>query len=83
MDFVKNEKFNTFFYALYLNVFTDAGYVMDNYYYLHNNKYENQLLLGSGIGLDYVTYYDKVFRFEYSINRTGKGGFYIYFIAPI
>ena len=83
INFIKNERFSTLFYAVYLNLFADAGYVKDNYYYLHNNKLENEMLFGTGVGLDIVTYYDKVFRFEYSVNRMGQSGFFIYFIAPI
>jgi hypothetical protein len=30
-----------------------------------------------------VTYYDKVVRIEYAINKSGKSGIFIHFIAGI
>ncbi|MDP4267836.1 MAG: BamA/TamA family outer membrane protein, partial [Bacteroidota bacterium] len=58
VNIVKAEKFNTFHYAFYLNAFSDIGYVsatnIDT-----TNTYVNKCLVGYGIGLDYVTYYDK------------------------
>ncbi len=75
-------KINTLHYAVYLNFFADAGYVKDSYY-KNTNALSNSWLFGYGIGLDYVTYYDKTLRFEYSINRMGQGGFFINIQAPI
>ncbi|MDQ3191313.1 MAG: hypothetical protein M3Q58_06965 [Bacteroidota bacterium] len=81
-DFIKSKKFSTFHYAFYLNLFADAGYVDDKLYYKHN-PLANQLLYGYGVGLDYVTYYDQVIRFEYSINKLGEHGFFINFTSPL
>lgn len=36
---------------------------------------QNQLIYGGGIGLDFVTYYDMVFRLEYGINKFKELGF--------
>lgn len=74
--------FYMFHYAAYLNVFFDAGYVWDKYYEAQNPK-ANNLLMGGGIGLDLVTFYDKVVRFEYSFNRNMEHGFFIHFVQPI
>ncbi len=80
--FIPNEKFNTIHFAFYINCYLDAGYVWDNE--LHQqNELDEELLLGGGIGLDLVTYYDKVLRFEYSVNKLGEGGIFIHFLAPI
>jgi hypothetical protein len=38
---------------------------------------------GAGIGIDMVTYYDIVLRFEYSVTRQGDRGFFISFEADI
>ncbi len=80
--FVPTEKFSKLYYAFYLNLFSDIGYDVDN---LHasTNPLANQFLVGYGIGLDFVTYYDFVFRFEYSFNKMGESGFFIHFIPPI
>ena len=79
---IKTEKFGKIFYALYANLFFDAGYAADNQFD-ELNELSNQLLWGTGIGIDFITYYDLVFRFEYSINKQGNHGFYINLVAPI
>ena len=76
------EKFNTIHYAVYSNFFFDCGYVKD-IYYKRNNPLNNTFIYGLGVGLDFVTYYDKVLRFEYSINKQKESGLFIHFIAPI
>jgi outer membrane protein assembly factor BamA len=82
LNFIKTEKFNTIPYAFYLNVYFDAGYV-DARYPGTTNELPNEFLFGSGIGLDFVTYYDAVARFEFGLNRQGDTGFFLSFIAPI
>ena len=84
INFIGSEKFSRVHYAFYLNAFFDMGFV-DNMYTMPelNNDLENTLLIGYGIGLDFVTYYDIVLRFEYSVNRMGEHGFYLHFRAPI
>jgi hypothetical protein len=39
-------------------------------------------LFGYGAGIDLVTGYDAVFRFEYSINKQGLGNFFFNIRAP-
>ncbi len=84
IDFISSEKFNMIHYALYINLFLDAGYTYDfrNSRHLSNDLTET-LLLGYGVGVDFVTYYDKVVRFEYSLNKMKESGFFINFVAPI
>lgn len=76
------EKFNRFHYAFYLGIFSDWGYVDDNTGYPMNSL-ANQLLYGHGIGLDFVTYYDMVFRTEFAVNKFGEYGVFLHFVAPI
>jgi outer membrane protein assembly factor BamA len=82
LPYIKFDKFGKIHYAAYLNLIFDAGYV-------HNtlagptNNYQNRMLYGTGLGLDLVTYYDLVWRFEYSVNQFGNAGFFIHFVAPI
>jgi len=84
IDFIRSEKFNKIHYAFYLNAFFDMGFA-DNFYTdpAMNNQLENSLLIGYGLGIDFVTYYDLVFRLEYSMNRMNEHGFFIHFMAPI
>ena len=48
-----------------------------------NNYLANTVLCGSGLSLDFVSYYDLVLRMEYSINRLNEKGLFLHFIAPI
>lgn len=82
IKFIKTPKFNKLFIALYSNFFFDVGYASD-YLYYEDNSFTNQLLWGAGFGLDLVSYYDIVLRFEYSLNKYGQTNFFIGFVAPI
>lgn len=82
IGFLPMEKFNRIPFAVYLNLFSDFAYVRDRQF-AEDNPLGNSFLIGSGIGLDYVTYYDLVFRVEYSINKMGERGFFLHFTAPI
>ncbi|MEZ4721573.1 MAG: POTRA domain-containing protein [Flavobacteriales bacterium] len=75
-------KFDKFHYSVFLNAFSDAGYVIDN---LNgsSNPLANTWQYSCGLGLDFVTYYDLVVRFEGSINKLGNPGFYVNFRCPI
>ncbi|HNF19201.1 MAG TPA: POTRA domain-containing protein [Chitinophagales bacterium] len=67
---------------LYLTAYFDAGYVWDNYF-TANNQYKNKWQFGYGIGLNFVTFNQKLFRIEYSINRYLKKGVYLHFEQPL
>ncbi len=67
---------------MYANLFFDAAYVDDKYTY-ELNPLSNQLLWGTGIGIDMITYYDLVLRLELSVNKQKDTGFFISFVAPI
>src|SRR5690606_12253505 len=77
------EEFSNFPVRAYLSVNFDHGYVNDRYRLPENSKLTNTYLYGYGLGLDLVTFYDQVFRFEYSVNSQGKGNFFINVLAPI
>ncbi|NOR88233.1 MAG: hypothetical protein GQ527_11540 [Bacteroidales bacterium] len=81
LKFIPTDKFNKIPWAVYLSLFSDAAYVSGNGY--NGNNLQNQWLVGYGLGLNLVTYYDMVFRVEYSFNRMGEGGVFIHFMASI
>ncbi|MBW6459236.1 MAG: hypothetical protein K0B08_01575 [Bacteroidales bacterium] len=82
--FIRSEKFGRIFYALYLNVFLDAGYgYFEKELARESNDLQNSLLLGYGTGVDFTTYYDIVIRLEFSMNLMNKPGIYLHFMAPI
>jgi outer membrane protein assembly factor BamA len=74
------KQFQTTSLKIYLRVFSDAGMAVDNSKLNVGNKpLANQLLWGNGVGIDLVSYYDTVLRFEYTINRMLETGFYIHY----
>jgi hypothetical protein len=77
IPYVKMKQFNKSHYSLYLGIFSDIGYVVNN-----QNSINNSILWGKGIALDYVTYYDKLLRIEYSINALGEKGVFLHFSSP-
>ncbi len=81
-DFIPLPKFNVIPYAFYLNLYFDAGYVKDTQFQQMNNLV-NKWQYSGGIGIDFVTYYDMVFRLEHSLNKLGESGFFLHFTAPI
>jgi hypothetical protein len=40
------------------------------------------LLWGRGFSIDYVTYYDKMLRIEFSVNELGEKGVFLHFSNP-
>jgi hypothetical protein len=80
--FVPSPKFNAIPFSLYAGIFIDAGYVNDQEFYA-GNPLVNSWQYGYGAGLDCFTYYDLVFRLEYSFNKLGESGFFLHFTAPI
>ncbi len=82
LKFIKNPRFNKFYYAFYLNLFADAGYVQNNFS-ASQNPLSNQWLYSYGLGLDFLTYYDTVVRFELSVNKQRESGFFLHFTQPI
>ena len=82
IPFVKNERFGKIHFALYANLFFDCAYswkmAVNQYSFL-----DNKFIFGTGVGIDFVTYYDKVLRLEYGVNDMGETGFFVHFVAPI
>ncbi len=74
------EQFNYFPLAIYVKAFADFGYVQNYAYYEEkalNTRLSNQMLLGAGVGVDFVTVYDLVFRVEYTFTQDQQGGFFL------
>lgn len=63
--------------STYFKLFFDQGYVNNNLGNNINSQLSNRYIYSIGLGLDLVTYYDAVLRFEYSLNALGETGFYI------
>ncbi len=63
---------------VYLVLNNDFGYVNSTQFNEFNNL-GNRVLWGRGIGLNFVVFYDKVIRFEYSMNHLKEKGLYLHF----
>jgi outer membrane protein assembly factor BamA len=79
---LRANKFNKVPLSIYFGSYFDFGYVdsknISTFGYL-----ENEVMLGGGFSLDFVSYYDMVLRTEFSINRFNEKGLFLHFIAPI
>lgn len=74
------EQFNYFPLAIYIKAFGDFGYVQNYDYYQEkdlNTRLSNKMLWGGGFGLDVVTVYDLVVRFEYTYTQDQRWGFFL------
>jgi len=84
IPFIKNERFGKIHLALYANMFFDFAYTWNvDVPSCTISKLANKWIYGTGIGIDFVTYYDKVLRLEYGFNGLGESGFFIHLVAPI
>ncbi|MFO7669000.1 MAG: hypothetical protein R6W31_05015 [Bacteroidales bacterium] len=78
----QDSKFRSVPYAFYLNLIADVGYMADDFYGAYN-PYNNKMLYSWGLGVDFVTYYDMVLRFEYILTNINSHGFFFGFGMPI
>ncbi len=65
--------------SIYLKGFAESAYVQDDYYQ-ENGQLANRWISSTGIGLDFVTFYDSVWTLEYSRNREGESGIFVHFL---
>ncbi len=82
INFINLNQFSKLHYALYIKPFFDSGYVHKNKPD-SSNSLSNSFLYSYGIGLDIVTYYDKVLSINYAINKSGLKGLYIHLNLPM
>ena len=69
-------------YALYLKSYYDFGYVWQDNPPI-SNTFVNEWQYGYGLGVDFVTFYDMVWSFNYSVNKQKKHGFFVHFNLAI
>ena len=61
---------------IFAKAYFDCGYAYNSNF--RDNSLVNQILYSGGVGIDVVTFYDFVFRFEYSINQLGEKGLFFH-----
>ncbi len=76
LNWLRVRQFNTLPIAAYLSAFGDAGYVSSTVAEQYQSRLANRLLVGTGLSLDIVTFYNLVFRFSGTVNGQGKTGFF-------
>ncbi len=73
------DQFNNVPFAIYLKGFFDHGYLWNDIPYITSKPLANRYLYGYGMGVDIVSFYDFVFRLEYSRKRDGTSGIFFHF----
>ncbi|MBS2211629.1 BamA/TamA family outer membrane protein [Carboxylicivirga mesophila] len=69
-------------YAFYLKAFYDFGSVWQENPPI-TNTFVNDWQYGYGAGIDFVTFYDMVWSFNYSVNKHRQHGFFVHFNLAI
>lgn len=79
---INSSKFNPVPLSIFLGPHFDCGQAFPA---LNKeiNSLQNEILSGYGLGIDFVTYYEKVLRLEYTFISAGGSGFFIHFMAMI
>jgi hypothetical protein len=81
IPYFKMEQFRKSHYSVYLSVFSDLGYAR-NIQNFNENLLTNSIMWGRGVSLDYVTYYNKMIRLEFTINSLSEKGVFLHFSNP-
>jgi hypothetical protein len=63
-------------FRIFVKTYVDLGYVTNKYN--SQNSLQNTMLYTYGAGFDVVTFYDFVFRIEYSVNQLGEKGLFFH-----
>ena len=74
---LKSKTYGKIPFRIFLKGFADVGYAY-NRNNININPLNNKFLYSGGVGIDIVTIYDVVLRFEYSINQRGESGFFVH-----
>lgn len=63
-------------FTFYAKTYFDAGYSYNKNF--KDNPIVNKMLYTAGFGIDMVTFYDVVIRFDYSFNQLGQNGLFLH-----
>lgn len=81
MNGTRLKQFKHIPFSIFLKTYADFGYVKNYPVYTENEintRLSNSLLAGTGAGIDIVSSYDIVLRFEYTLNNEGHAGFFFH-----
>lgn len=79
---IKNDTFGKVPLSIFLTMFSDAALYNDQYF-SPTEDFDKSLIFSFGIGLDIVTYYERVLRIEFTCNRRNERGIYFSFFEPL
>ena len=84
IPFFNKTQFKKSHYSMYVSLFCDVGYVRESERLAleQRNNLSNSILIGRGLSLDFITYYDKILRIEFSVNKLGEKGIFLHFSNP-
>jgi outer membrane protein assembly factor BamA len=74
--FIKSKSHDKIPFKIYLKTYGDAGFGYSAR--PPSNLLNNKLLYSGGVGIDVLTFYDFVLRFEYSFNQLGQKGLFLH-----
>lgn len=83
LPFLPLRRFQDTPFGLYLSSFAETGYVYDQSFNHQDTFLTNRWLIGYGLGLNVIGFYDMLLRVEYSRNHLGMGGIYLNGTVPI
>lgn len=73
---MKVKQFSKIPLSAYLTLNFDHGYVVNYQNYSENKLFTDRYIYGGGVGIDIISFYDFVMRWEYSINIEGEHALY-------
>lgn len=74
--FIRSRTHDKIPFRIYARTFGDLGYAWNKN--MLNNSLVNKMLYTGGFGVDMVTFYDFIFRFDYSFNQLGQKGLFLH-----
>jgi hypothetical protein len=63
-------------FVFYAKAYADYGYAYNKAF--PDNSLVNKNLYSGGFGIDVVTFYDLILRFDYSFNQLGQNGLFLH-----
>lgn len=81
--YLKMHQFNKIPYGIFIKTFFDHGYSTDATQNVLNARLSNKYLYSYGVGIDVVSFYNLVFRFEIARNNLNENGFFFHMGSAI
>jgi Surface antigen variable number repeat len=76
IPFIRGTSHDRIPFHILVKTYFDCSYIYNRNF--SSNSLENRFLYSGGVGLDVVTFYDLVLRFEYSIDQFGGKGLFFH-----